>query len=41
MKTIKNTINKLDTQVKAFIIATILLTVTFTVMILKNGFTNF
>lgn len=41
MKTLKNTINKLDTQVKAFLIATILLTITFSVMVLKHGFTNF
>ena len=41
MKTLKNTINKLDLQAKVFIIAAILLTATFTAMVLNNGFTNF
>lgn len=41
MTTIKNTLNKLDLQVKVLIISSVLLITLFTTMIIQNGFTQF
>jgi hypothetical protein len=41
MTTIKNTLSKLDLQVKVLIISSIVLMTLFTTMIIKNGFTQF
>ena len=41
MKTIKNTLNKLDLQVKVLIISSVVLLTLFTTMIIQNGFNQF
>mgnify|MGYP003627949594 CR=1 FL=1 len=41
MTTLKNNFNKLELQVKAIIIATIVISTIFTVMTITNGFSNF
>lgn len=41
MTTIKNTLNKLDLQVKVLIISSVVLLTLFTTMIIQNGFTQF
>ena len=41
MRTLKNTLNKLDLQVKVLIFSSIVLITLFTTMIIKNGFTQF
>ena len=41
MTTLKNNFIKLELQVKAIIIATIILSTVFTIMSFTNGFSNF
>ena len=41
MKTLKNNFRNLDLQLKALIIATIVLTTVFTTMTILNGFSSF
>lgn len=41
MKTLKNNFTKLELQEKAILIATIVLTIVFTIMTITNGFSKF
>ena len=41
MKTLKNNFTRLDLQVKAILIATIVLSTIFTIMTINNGFSSF
>ena len=41
MRTLKNTLNKLDLQVKVLIVSSMVLITLFTTMIVQNGFNQF
>lgn len=41
MRTLKNTLNKLDLQVKVLIVSSMVLITLFTTMIIQNGFNQF